>query len=116
MFGASEALRAVLDQALPVPFPLGGGDLNNPSWIPINDSLNHELAFLATDVRSTTHAGVSTLDFKQGYQPKGELDRFVMRQQGLERHYSIRVLQQMVSNMGDSRRVATTYLCSLIHI
>jgi len=77
---------------------------------PINDSLNHELAFLATDVRSTTHAGVSTLDFKQGYQPKGELDRFVMRQQGLERHYSIRVLQQMVSNMGDSRRVATTYL------
>jgi len=34
----------ILDQALPVPFPLGGGDLNNPSWIPINDSLNEDFA------------------------------------------------------------------------
>jgi hypothetical protein len=34
----------ILDQSLPVPFPLGGGDLNNPSWIPINDSLNEDFS------------------------------------------------------------------------
>jgi hypothetical protein len=34
----------ILDQALPVPFPLSGGDLNNPDWIPLNDTLVGELA------------------------------------------------------------------------
>jgi hypothetical protein len=29
----------ILDQALPVPFPLSGGALSNPTWIPGNDSL-----------------------------------------------------------------------------
>lgn len=36
----------VLDQALPVPFPLSGGELNNPSWIPINDTLSEDFAAL----------------------------------------------------------------------
>ena len=36
--GATREWR-ILDQALPVPFPLGAGDLNNPDWIPQNDSL-----------------------------------------------------------------------------
>ena len=30
----------VVDQKLPVPFPIGASDLSNPSWIPINDSLS----------------------------------------------------------------------------
>lgn len=29
----------VLDQVLPVPFPIGGSDLEDPSWIPIIDTL-----------------------------------------------------------------------------
>lgn len=33
----------VLDQALPVPFPLGTSDLNSTAWIPQNDSLNGPL-------------------------------------------------------------------------
>jgi len=36
--GATREWR-ILDQALPVPFPLGAGDLNDPDWIPQNDSL-----------------------------------------------------------------------------
>ncbi len=34
----------VLDQALPVPFPLSAGSFNNPSFIPINDTLNEDFA------------------------------------------------------------------------
>lgn len=30
----------IVDQALPVPFPLGGADLDDPTWIPINDTLS----------------------------------------------------------------------------
>ena len=30
----------VVDQKLPVPFPIGATDLSNPSWIPANDSLS----------------------------------------------------------------------------
>jgi hypothetical protein len=33
-----------LDQALPVPFPLSAGQLSNPSYIPINDTLNEDFA------------------------------------------------------------------------
>ncbi|MBE0540504.1 MAG: hypothetical protein IH623_03875 [Verrucomicrobia bacterium] len=36
----------ILDQALPVPFPLSGGTLNDPTWIPINDSLAEDFAAL----------------------------------------------------------------------
>jgi len=34
----------ILDQALPVPFPLSAGQLNDRSWIPINDTLNEDFA------------------------------------------------------------------------
>jgi hypothetical protein len=30
----------VIDQKLPVPFPIGNSDLSNPDWIPMNDSLS----------------------------------------------------------------------------
>ena len=30
----------MVDQALPVPFPLGGADLQDPTWIPMNDTLS----------------------------------------------------------------------------
>ncbi|MBI2926732.1 MAG: hypothetical protein HYY24_13630 [Verrucomicrobia bacterium] len=34
----------ILDQKLPVPFPLSGASLADPAWIPMNDSLADELA------------------------------------------------------------------------
>lgn len=34
----------VLDQALPVPFPLSAGSLNDRSFIPLNDTLNEDFA------------------------------------------------------------------------
>jgi hypothetical protein len=34
----------ILDQALPVPFPLSSGDLEDPAWIPINDTLIEDFA------------------------------------------------------------------------
>jgi hypothetical protein len=34
----------ILDQALPVPFPLSAGALTDPTWIPINDSLSEDFA------------------------------------------------------------------------
>ena len=36
----------VVDQAIPVPFPVGASDLNNPSWIPSNDSLDSPMGEL----------------------------------------------------------------------
>ena len=33
---------SVVDQKLPVPFPIGTSDLTNPAWIPANDSLNED--------------------------------------------------------------------------
>ncbi|HAM73305.1 MAG TPA: hypothetical protein DCM86_16855, partial [Verrucomicrobiales bacterium] len=33
----------IVDQAIPVPFPLAIGDLSNPSWIPVNDTLSGDL-------------------------------------------------------------------------
>ena len=29
----------ILDQVVPVPFPIGASDVDDPTWIPINDSL-----------------------------------------------------------------------------
>jgi hypothetical protein len=34
----------VIDQKLPIPFPIGDADLRNPAWIPINDSLGGSFA------------------------------------------------------------------------
>ena len=34
----------ILDQLLPVPFPLSGNALSNPNWIPMNDTLVGDLA------------------------------------------------------------------------
>lgn len=34
----------VVDQKIPVPFPIGFSSLNNPSWIPMNDSLSDTFA------------------------------------------------------------------------
>ena len=34
----------IIDQVIPVPFPIGATDLNNPNWIPINDSLGGSFA------------------------------------------------------------------------
>src|SRR4030095_12306587 len=34
----------ILDQAMPVPFPLSAGQLSNPFYIPINDTLNEDFA------------------------------------------------------------------------
>ena len=34
----------ILDQVLPVPFPLSGAALNNPNWIPVNDTLSDSFA------------------------------------------------------------------------
>ncbi len=33
----------IIDQKIPVPFPIGASDLANPDWIPINDSLSDQL-------------------------------------------------------------------------
>ncbi|MBP9143728.1 MAG: hypothetical protein KBI44_04515 [Thermoanaerobaculia bacterium] len=34
----------VVDQVIPVPFPLGANDLDNPTWIPSNDTLSDSFA------------------------------------------------------------------------
>ena len=34
----------VVDQVIPVPFPLGASDLDNPAWIPSNDTLSESFA------------------------------------------------------------------------
>ena len=34
----------VIDQVIPVPFPLGASDLDNPAWIPSNDTLSESFA------------------------------------------------------------------------
>jgi hypothetical protein len=34
----------VVDQVIPVPFPLGANDLDNPAWIPSNDTLSESFA------------------------------------------------------------------------
>ena len=34
----------VVDQALPVPFPIGSTDLQDPAWIPMHDSLSDSFA------------------------------------------------------------------------
>ncbi|MBN2451187.1 MAG: hypothetical protein JXR77_12405 [Lentisphaeria bacterium] len=34
----------VLDQLIPMPFPINGGDLTDPDWIPLYDTLTGELA------------------------------------------------------------------------
>jgi hypothetical protein len=36
----------ILDQVVPVPFPIGSTDLNDPNWIPINDALGGSFAQL----------------------------------------------------------------------
>jgi hypothetical protein len=36
----------VLDQVVPVPFPIGQSDLSDPNWVPMNDSLGGSFAQL----------------------------------------------------------------------
>ncbi len=33
----------IIDHRIPIPFPVGGTDFNNPDWIPINDTLDTSL-------------------------------------------------------------------------
>lgn len=40
--GTDIRVFSVVDQKLPVPFPIGTSDLTNPAWIPDNDSLNED--------------------------------------------------------------------------
>jgi len=49
----------VRDQKLPVPFPIGDSDLNNPLFIPINDSLGDELNGMrkVSDFRAYPYSG-----------------------------------------------------------
>lgn len=46
--GDGETLRTwtVFDQALPLPYNIGDADLDDPDWIPINDSLSEDFAKL----------------------------------------------------------------------
>ncbi|MCK4563971.1 MAG: hypothetical protein KAU94_04805, partial [Verrucomicrobia bacterium] len=43
--GNHDALRhwKVQDQAMPLPYNIGGADLDNPEWIPVNDSLTENM-------------------------------------------------------------------------
>lgn len=34
----------IVDQKIPVPFPIGASDITNPDWIPLNDSLSDQLS------------------------------------------------------------------------
>jgi hypothetical protein len=34
----------VIDQVIPIPFPIGASDLTDPTWIPVNDSLADSFA------------------------------------------------------------------------
>jgi len=49
----------VRDQKLPVPFPIGSSDLNNPAFIPANDSLSDELSAIrkVSDFRAYPYSG-----------------------------------------------------------
>jgi subtilisin-like proprotein convertase family protein len=42
--GDGQSIRTftIVDQKLPVPFPVGNNDLNNSAWIPFNDSLSED--------------------------------------------------------------------------
>ncbi len=53
----------VVDQKIPVPFPIGFSSLNNPAWIPMNDSLSDTFA----DVRrfSSFRAFHDSGDFRE---------------------------------------------------
>jgi hypothetical protein len=53
----------VIDQALPVPFSLGSEDLENPSWIPINDSLGETFAKIRRYTTIRAHHTESIDDF-----------------------------------------------------
>ena len=39
-FGTRE--WSVVDQKLPVPFPIGAENLDDPDWIPVNDGLSED--------------------------------------------------------------------------
>lgn len=49
----------VRDQKLPVPFPIGASDLNNPDYIAANDSLSDEMAAIrkVSDFRAYPYSG-----------------------------------------------------------
>lgn len=41
--GFAQRRWQVVDQKLPVPYPIGSSSLGNPSWIPVNDSLSDQM-------------------------------------------------------------------------
>jgi hypothetical protein len=52
----------VIDQKVPVPFPVGASDLTNPAWIPVNDSL------------SDTYGGIRRFSSFRAYHDSGAFD------------------------------------------
>ncbi len=52
----------ILDQKLPVPFPLNAGALNDPSWIPQNDTLADELGGIRQFARFRAYHDSGTFD------------------------------------------------------
>ncbi len=54
----------IVDQALPVPFPLGSADLDDPTWIPMNDTLGETYAKIRryTSLRAYHTDGIEDFD------------------------------------------------------
>ncbi|MBI5846802.1 MAG: LamG domain-containing protein, partial [Nitrospirae bacterium] len=52
----------VVDQKIPVPFPIGASDISNPDWIPLNDSLSDQLS------------GIRKFSSIRAYPDSGEFD------------------------------------------
>ena len=55
----------IVDQALPVPFPLSLGDLASPDWIPSNDTLSGQLADIRRYPRFRAYHDSGTFDPSQ---------------------------------------------------
>jgi hypothetical protein len=55
----------ILDQALPVPFPLSTASLNDPTWIPMNDSLSQQLGAIRLYPELPAYTDAGTFDPSQ---------------------------------------------------
>jgi subtilisin-like proprotein convertase family protein len=64
--GDGQSIRTftIVDQKLPVPFPVGNSDLNNPAWIPFNDSLSEDFGGIRrfSSFRAYADSGTFTPD------------------------------------------------------
>jgi hypothetical protein len=103
----------IVDQALPVPFPVGNSNLSNPDWIPVTDGLSGPMADIRrfSSFRAGTTAGAPPLasDTRLAGRSVWNTNWLLIIPGGTMLNDGDKALDQFINNVTDIKLYFSTY-------